>query len=167
MNQGIEWVILTNAVDWRVYRIKFGQPPTEEELFHLDFLATNPRNDDDLQKLFMLCKEAVVSDALDTYHQVAQIFNKHTVSVVLQSEPLLNSLRKEIRRLFPELKVETSQLGEMLLTDVLKRDAIDGDKYKEAEKRVAKALKKLSVNVKEVKPSASDSVIQSSSANGE
>lgn len=144
MNQGIEWVILTNAVEWRVYRIKFGQPPVEEELFQLDFLTTNTKNEDDLQKLFMLCKEAVVSDALDTFHQVAQIFNKHTVSVVLQTEVVLNALRKELRRLFPELKIETAQLSEMLLTDVLKRDAIDGEKYKEAEKRVSKAAKKLS-----------------------
>lgn len=151
MNQGIEWVILTNAVEWRVYRIKFGQPPVEEELFNLDFIATNPKNDDDLQKLFMLCKEAVVTDALDTYHQVAQIFNKHTVSVLLQSESVLNALRKELRRLFPELKVELSQLSEMLVADVLKRDAIDGDKYKDAEKRVSKAAKKLLVPTKEIK----------------
>jgi hypothetical protein len=156
MNQGIEWVILTNAVEWRVYRIKFGQPPIEEELFSLDFLACNPKNDDDLQKLFMLCKEAVVTDALDTYHQVAQIFNKHTVSVVLQSEALLAALRKELRRLFPELKIEHAQLAEMLVTDVLKRDAIDGDKYKDAEKRVAKAMKKLAAPTKEAKAQVSD-----------
>jgi predicted type IV restriction endonuclease len=154
MNQGIEWVILTNAVEWRVYRIKFGQPPIEEELFNLDFLACNPKNDDDLQKLFMLCKEAVVTDALDTYHQVAQIFNKHTISVVLQSDALLGALRKELRRLFPELKIEHAQLSEMLVTDVLKRDAIDGDKYKDAEKRVAKAMKKLAAPAKEVKTQA-------------
>lgn len=151
MNQGIEWVILTNAVEWRIYRIKFGQPPVEEELFSLDFLSANPKNDDDLQKLFMLCKEAVVTDALDTYHQVVQTFNKHTVSVVLQSEPLLNALRKELRRLFPALKVEPSQLSEMLVADVLKRDAIDGDKYKDAEKRVAKAAKKLAGSAKEAR----------------
>jgi hypothetical protein len=143
MNQGVEWVILTNAVEWRVYRIKFGQPPVEEELFQLDFQNCNLKNDDDVQKLFMLCKEAVVTDALDTFHQVAQLFNKHTLSVVLQSESMLNALRKELRRLFPELKVENQQLATMLLTDVLKRDAIDGDKYKEAEKRVLKATKKL------------------------
>jgi predicted type IV restriction endonuclease len=151
MNQGVEWVILTNAVEWRVYRIKFGQPPVEEELFQLDFLNAVVKSEDDLQKLFMLCKEAVVTDALDTYHQVAQLFNKHTLSVVLQTEPLLNALRKELRRLFPELKVENQQLATMLITDVLKRDAIDGDKYKDAEKRVAKATKKLSSASKENK----------------
>src|SRR4028119_543300 len=25
-HQGIEWVLLTNAIEWNVYRIKFGQP---------------------------------------------------------------------------------------------------------------------------------------------
>jgi hypothetical protein len=143
VTQGIEWVALTNGINWQVYKIKFGQPPIEEELTRFDFLAVNPKNDDDMQKLFLLCKEGMASEALDTYHQVAQLFNKHTVSVFLQSEPILSALRREMRRIFPELKIETSSLAELLVSDIIKRDAIDGDKYKEAEARVKKILKKL------------------------
>lgn len=142
VTQGIEWVILTNAVHWQIFRIKFGQPPLEEELARFDFLALSSKNEDDLQKMFLLCKEGMTSEALDSYHQVAQLFNKHTISVVLQSEPILAAIRREVRRLFPELKFDLQTLGDLLTNEVIKRDAIDGEKYKEAEARVRKAIKK-------------------------
>lgn len=143
VTQGTEWVALTNGINWQVYKIKFGQPPIEEELTRFDFLAINPKSEDDMQKLFLLCKEGIASEALSTYHQVAQLFNKHTVSVFLQSEVVLSALRREMRRVFPELKIETAGLADLLVNEIIKRDAIDGEKYKEAEARVKKILKKL------------------------
>ncbi|MBK9340626.1 MAG: type I restriction enzyme HsdR N-terminal domain-containing protein [Burkholderiaceae bacterium] len=143
VTQGIEWVALTNGINWQVYRIKFGQPPIEEELTRFDFLAINPKNEDDMQKIFLLCKEGMTSEALDTFHQVAQLFNKHTVSVFLQSEAVLNALRREMKRIFPELKIDNTGLADLLVNEIIKRDAIDGEKYKEAETRVKKILKKL------------------------
>lgn len=161
VTQGIEWVALTNGINWQVYKIKFGQPPIEEELTRFDFLAVNPKNEDDMQKLFLLCKEGMSSEALDTYHQVAQLFNKHTVSVFLQSEAVLNALRREMRRIFPELKIETTSLSELLVNDIIKRDAIDGDKYKEAEARVKKIVKKLTTTTAKLREVATPIEINS------
>lgn len=36
-NQGIEWVVLTNAVEWRLHRIKFGQPIDHEEVSSFNY----------------------------------------------------------------------------------------------------------------------------------
>jgi predicted type IV restriction endonuclease len=143
VTQGIEWVVLTNGINWHIYKIKFGQPPIEEELAKFDFLALNPKSEEDMQKIFMICKEGISINALNSFHEVAQLLNKHTVSVVLQSEAVLGSIRRELRRIFPELKVETTSLGDMLVNEIIKRDAIDGEKYKEADARVKKALKKI------------------------
>ena len=69
-----------------------------------------------MQKIFLLCKEGMTSEALSTYHQVAQLFNKHTVSVFLQSEAVLSALRREMRRIFPELKIETTGLAVVMIS---------------------------------------------------
>jgi predicted type IV restriction endonuclease len=47
VHQGVEWVILTNAVQWRLYRIKFGQPVDAEEVVSIDFLTLGTRSDED------------------------------------------------------------------------------------------------------------------------
>lgn len=78
-------------------------------------------------KNILLCKEGMTSEALDTFHQVAQLFNKHTVSVFLQSEAVLNALRREMKRIFPELKIDNTGLADLLVNEIIKRDAIDGE----------------------------------------
>ncbi len=74
-HQGIEWIILTNAIEWKLYRIKFGQPIDYDEVFSLDVCQLNPRSADDIAKLFLLCRENVSTDALTAFHQQAQIVN--------------------------------------------------------------------------------------------
>uniref|UniRef100_UPI0018E2F14E type I restriction enzyme HsdR N-terminal domain-containing protein n=1 Tax=Aquidulcibacter paucihalophilus TaxID=1978549 RepID=UPI0018E2F14E len=54
-HQGIEWVILTNAVEWRVFRLRFSQPIEHEEVTSFKLGELSARKEDDLghvDKLF-------------------------------------------------------------------------------------------------------------------
>lgn len=126
-HQGIEWILLTNAIVWKVYRIKFGQPIDWDEVYCFDMAEVSSRSMDDLSKLFMLCRESITSDALDAFHRQAQIVNRYVLSELLQADPVVATLRKEFRRLFDGLKVGDDELRIMLTNDVIKRDALDGD----------------------------------------
>ena len=59
------------------------------------------------------------------------------------SDPAVAVVRKELRRLFPELKVEQEQILDILVNDVLKREVVEGDKVKETQQRLKKALQKI------------------------
>jgi hypothetical protein len=142
-NQGIEWVVLTNATDWRLYRIKFGQPIDFEEVSSFQLDQLNLRNEDDLGRLFLLCREGLTTDAMDAYHQHALLLNKFTIAQVILNETVVGAVRKELRKLFPELKVEHAHISDILLNDVLKREVIEGDKVKETQQRLKKAAAKL------------------------
>lgn len=142
-NQGIEWVVLTNALDWRLYKIKFGQPVDFEVLSSFSLPAINLRNEDDVRKLFLLSREGVVSEAMSAFHQHTQFINKFTVAQIVLSESIIYQMRREMRRLFPDVKIETDALKEILTQDVLKREVVEGDKAKETETRIRKAIAKL------------------------
>jgi len=57
-------------------------------------------------------------------------------------EPVVSVIRRELRRLFPELKIESEAIIELLNNDILKREVLDGDKVKDAQQRVSKAVSK-------------------------
>jgi hypothetical protein len=139
-HQGIEWVILSNAIEWKMFRIKFGQPIDYEEVFNFDVTQLSTRSGDDLNKLFMLCRENISSDSLAEYHRQAQILNRYVISEILQSDALVTALRREIRRLFDGVKASEDDLRTILTNDVLKRDTIDGDAPKVAKAVVKKAV---------------------------
>jgi hypothetical protein len=142
-NQGIEWIVLTNGLDWRLYRIKFGQPIDFEEVSSFNLLSTNLRNEEDVRKMFLLCREGISSDAMDIFHQNAQLLNKYTIAQILTSESIVSSVRKEMKKLFPEIKVEQENILDIVLNDVLKREVLEGDKVKDAQGRIKKAQAKI------------------------
>lgn len=142
-HQGIHWLILTNAVEWRLVRIVVANQISHEEVTRLSFLDINPRKTDDLDRLFLLAREGLTTDAMDQFHQQAQLFSPYMVSAMMRSEPVLNVLRRELRRLFPELKVEIPDLAKLIEEQVIKRETVEGERAKEAAARIRRAQSKL------------------------
>jgi hypothetical protein len=142
-NQGIEWVILTNAVDWRVYRVIFGQPVSHEEVTSFNFTTVNANKDDDLEAMFIIAREGIATDAINDFHQRVMMLNRFTIAQVIKGDTVLQAIRREMRRIFPDIKVEAELIAQILENDVLKREVIDGDRAKDAAARVKKAQQKL------------------------
>jgi len=142
-HQGIHWVILTNAVEWRLVKIYVASQISHEEVCRIDFVAINSKNQDHLQTLFLFAKEGLTTDAMDAFHQQAQLFNKFTVAAILRSDPVIAVVRRELRRLFPDLKVAPENLTALITEEVIKREALEGDKAKEASSRIKRAAAKI------------------------
>lgn len=142
-HQGVEWVVLTNAIDWRLYRIKFAQPIDFEEISSFKVPDINLKNEDDCKKLFLLCREGITTDAMDVYHQHTQILNKFVVAQIVLAEPVVGAIRREMKRLFPELKVDQEHISEMLSNEILKREVIEGDRAKDTQAKIKKVTNKL------------------------
>jgi hypothetical protein len=98
------------------------------------------RSPDDVEKLAMLCRESVSSDALDSFHKQAQIVNRFVIAEFLQTDQVVTTLRREIRKLFDGVKVTDDQIRVILTNDVIKRDALDGDGPKAAKAMIKKAI---------------------------
>lgn len=144
VGHGIEWVVLTNSIDWKLFRIKFGQNYEVEEVSNFDLTNVNLKSEDDLNRMFLLCKEGLSADAMDAYHQHAQLVNKFVIAqIITSSEPIVTSIRRELKKLFPEIKVENEQILDILVNEILKREVIEGDKVKETQAKIKKAASKI------------------------
>jgi hypothetical protein len=140
-NQGIEWVTLTNGHWWRVFRVLFGKPIDTEVVLNLDMLTVSPKNAADLDCLFLLTRESMLKSGLYAYHDHLQATNKYYLGAVLLSDPVVDMIRRELRRL-SDVRLEGDALRELLKSDVVKRDVIEGDKADSARRKVAKAASK-------------------------
>lgn len=138
-NKGVEWVALTTGDRWQVYRVIFGKPIDKELVVDLNILKMSSRSQHDLDKLFLLSKESVQRSALVEYHDQQQATSKFFYGAVILSEPIVNRISRELRRVTPGLRIEDSEIIETLRSDILKREILEGDKAKEAERAVRKA----------------------------
>lgn len=138
-HQGIEWIILTNAITWKIYRIRFSQPIDWEEVYCFDMGTLSARSGDDLAKLFMLCRESISTDALQEFHRQAQILNRYVLAELMLGDAMVSALKRELRRLFDGVRTSEDELRILLANDVIKRDTLDGDAPKAAKAVVKKA----------------------------
>jgi hypothetical protein len=138
-NQGVEWVILTNGSIWRVYRVFFGQPISQEMVFECDFLSMNPKNHAQVESLFLLAREGQSKSVLHEYHAQRQAMSRHCLGAVILDDVVLDVIRRELRRLSPDVKIERDELRSVLRLEVLKHEVIEGDKADEARRKIAKA----------------------------
>lgn len=141
-NQGRDFVVLTNAISWRVYKVTFSKPIDQELVLDIDFCALNPKNAKDIESVYLLCKEGWFKSALGEYVSQKDALSRFLLGAMILSDPLLQLLRRELRRLTPDLRVEIDELGSILRSEVLKREVTEGDKASDARKRVAKAAAK-------------------------
>lgn len=139
-HEGIEWIVLTNALEWRLYKIKFGQPVDYEQVSTFCLPEINLKNEEDQRKLFLLCREGITSDAMGIYHQHISVLNKFTVAQVILGESVVGVVRREMRRLFPDLKIDPESIVDLLNNEILKREVLDGEKVKDAQQRIRKAV---------------------------
>lgn len=138
-NQGIEWVALTNGALWRVYRVTFAQPIDHELVVEFDLLALSHRNAEHIDLVSLLAKEGWQKARLGDYHLQRQALSRFTLGALVLSDAVLDVLRREIRRMAPDVKIESKQIEEVLRADVLKREVLEGDKAEAAARQVARA----------------------------
>jgi hypothetical protein len=140
-NQGIEWIVLTNAIAWQVYKVHFKQPIDKSLVFEFDVLKTNPKSTQLLECFGNLSREGFAHSSMASFFQERQITSKFSIAAMLVSEPILDKLRREIRRLSPGCKVEMDELEAVMRADVFKRDVFDSDEAKQAADYIKKATR--------------------------
>lgn len=140
-NQGIEWVALTNGNLWRVFRVIFAKPIDAELVLDIDLLGLNAKRTGDLESLYLLTRESMLKSGLYAYHDHLQATNKFYLAAVVLSDPVLETVRRELRRL-SDVKLEVEDLREALQKEVIKREVIEGEKADGARRKVVKAAGK-------------------------
>lgn len=137
-NQGIEWVVLTNAVHWCIYSVTFGQPIGHELVKEFDFTTLNPKSDADLESLYLFTKEALTRDVLEEYQLQRQAMSRFFLGAMILSDPVLAVVRRELCRMSPDVKIEVEEIRSVLADEVLKRDVLEGERAEDARKKIAK-----------------------------
>lgn len=141
-NKGIDWVVLTNGINWEIHKIKFERPIGNELVCSINMLELNPRKASDHDKLFLLCKEGLSKAAIEEFHQHQQSVNRFVVGALLFTDPVLDVIRRELRRIAPEVRVDTDEIEKVLRSEVVKRDVIDCENAEQARGMIKKAAQR-------------------------
>lgn len=156
-NQGVDWVLLTNGITWRVYHIIFAKPIDQELVLEIDFCALSPRSEGDVELVYLWCKEGWQRSVLGEYHTQKQALSRFFVGAMLQTDSVLDVIRRELRRVSPDVRIDSAQIKEVLVNEVIKREVMEGDKADEARKKINRSANN---SLRVEKPKSSKAVLQ-------
>lgn len=128
---------------WRVYRLTFSKPIDYELVVNIDFSTLNPRSENDLELIYLWCKEGWQRSVLGEYHTQKQALSRFFVGAMLQTDPVLEIIRRELRRISPDVRIDIDQIKSVLISEVIKREVMEGDKADDARKKIAKVAAKM------------------------
>lgn len=161
-NQGTDWVLLTNADIWRVYKVTFAKPIVSELVLEVNFSQLNSKKTSDIEQLYNLTREGWTKSALGEFHTQQQALSRFFMGALVVSNPVLEVLRRELRRISPDVRINLEQIKAVLTSEVLKREVVESEKAQEAHKKISRAANKL-LRAKASKQSG-DSTSQSTEA---
>lgn len=141
-NKGIDWIILTNGVTWRIYKILFTKPIQHIPVVQFEFLQIKSKSQEDLELIYMLSKEGIMKNSLEECYIQKQATNKFMIGNLLYSESVVNAIKKELKQIYPEIKVTNDEILKVLSQNVVKREINEGEESEEAKKKIQKSLKK-------------------------
>jgi len=141
-NKGIDWVILTNGIRWIVYKIAFTKPIDKDQVIRFNFNELNPKNKSHLEIMFCLSKEGCNKSVLDEYHSQRQVLNKYFIGSVIITDPMLNTIRRELKKLTPDIGTDNEQIKKVISQEIFKREILESEKAQEASKKIHYKIKK-------------------------
>lgn len=145
-NKGIEWCILTNGREWRLYHVIFAKPIDKRIIVTIDLVAIDIKNDACLDLLFLFTKEGFAkgaqSEARDRIDATSRFL---LAALVLENEDVLGVIRRELRKVVDVL-VSPEEIQTVLRDQVIKRETVEGpeaaaavSKVNRQQRRAAKA----------------------------
>src|SRR6185503_5014156 len=97
-NVPTDWVILTNAVSWRAYKVNFSKPIDRVLVLELDACAVNPKDCGATELFGSLSKEVFTPDSMSQMFKAKQAMSKFSVAALLLSDPVVAMVRRELRK---------------------------------------------------------------------
>jgi hypothetical protein len=84
-----------------------------------------------------------MKSALGEFHTRKQALSRFFMGALVVSNPVLEVIRRELRRISPDVKIGLEQIKSVLVSDVLKREVVESEKAEEARKKINRAAGKL------------------------
>lgn len=134
--EGIEWVVLTNGIQWRTYRMIFEKPVSYDHVFTIDLMNVNSETP---ELLYMLSREGISKQKITEYHEQRQVLSRYFISAIALSEPVLRAMKRELRKIFPGVKIDLDDIKAELKNQVIKRDIVEEEEFETAVRRTSRS----------------------------
>jgi hypothetical protein len=124
VNEGVEWIILTNGADWRAYHLSAGLPVEIDLALDVNLVGEESLGKK-AEQLFYLTRESLKRHQLDDVWKAKRATSPKSLATVLSSPAVAEAIRKELRRATKQ-KVDAEEITRLLRETVIQPECLEG-----------------------------------------
>lgn len=121
VNEGVEWIILTNAVNWQLYHLEGGLPIAIDMVLDVDLLADGTPAKL-VGELLSMTREATKRGVLDSLWRQVRATSPQSIARAVLAPAVLKALRSEMHRQTGHLST-IDEIARLVKETVLRPDA--------------------------------------------
>lgn len=123
VNEGVEWVLLTNGREWQAYHLRAGLPIEIDLTLIVDLLSDEPIPHK-AALLFYLSLESLKRRQINELWQARRATSEKSLARVITSKKVIGEIRRELRRQTGQ-NVENGEVERLLRETVIKAECLD------------------------------------------
>jgi hypothetical protein len=125
VNEGVEWLILTNGSVWQAYHVTGGLPVQVDQALTVDLLGDEPIGRK-VDLLFYLSRAALKKRQIDELWKARKATSPRSLARTLLSAPVAEAIRKELRHRTGH-RIDASEVTKLLRSTVLRPECFATD----------------------------------------
>lgn len=110
-NEGMEWIILTNGLSWKIDKVGFEKPISTDLVGEINFLDIKVRNQGDLEKLYILCREGLKVESEEIQALIQTDVIKRELIDTPEAKDAVSRYEKVIRKVLKEKEKAAAKAG--------------------------------------------------------
>ena len=122
VNEGVEWLILTNGSNWQVYHVTGGLPVVIDLAFDVSILGDMPLAEKAGQ-LFYISLESFKRRQIDELWKTKRASSPKSLAGAITSPTVVDSVRKELKRTTGQ-NIEAAEITRLLRETVIRPDCL-------------------------------------------
>jgi len=122
VNEGVEWIILTNGAEWRAYHLSAGLPVEIDLALEVNLLGDDTPGQKASQ-LFYLSRESLKRRQIDDLWRARRATSPKSLGSVLTTPPVTDAIRKQLRRDTGQ-NVDAAEIQKLLNETVIRPECL-------------------------------------------
>lgn len=123
VNEGVEWIILTNADQWQVYHLTGGLPVQVDLALDVNLLSEETVKQK-VDAFFYLTRESLKRSQISEIWKAKLATSPQSLANAVLSEQVVESIRKELRRTTGH-KADSAEIVNLLQSSVIRSECLD------------------------------------------
>lgn len=97
VNEGVEWIVLTNGAQWQIYHLSDRTPIVTDLVLSIDLMSDDTTSHK-AGDMFYLAREAMKRGKHEELWQAKRATSPKSLGAILRSQPVLATVRKELKK---------------------------------------------------------------------